>query len=206
VKVLLDENIPHDLRPHLEQHETYTVAYLGWAGLRNGRLLDIAEANGFEVLVTGDLSMSYQQNLTGMRIAIVSLSAIGWPIIEPHVAKIAKAVDDEKRGSFVRVECGALIVISGLEEIDLVISDAIDQSVFLSNASRPTTRQNVFQRFGFTQAFERIAHYCVDKIKDSDGDAALVFDPEPQVLNKFGLKYGDPFRPLHQASLFAPRL
>ena len=106
MKVLLDENIPHDLRPHLAQHETYTVAYLGWAGLKNGHLLATAEAKGFEVLVTGDLSMSYQQNLTGMRIAIVSLSAIGWPIIEPHVAKIVEAVDGVEPGSFVRIECG----------------------------------------------------------------------------------------------------
>jgi hypothetical protein len=106
VKVLLDENIPHDLRPHLAHHGTYTVAYLGWAGLKNGRLLEVAEANGFEVLVTGDLSMPYQQNLTGKRIAIVSLSAIGWPIIELHVAKIVEAVDGVEPGSFVRIECG----------------------------------------------------------------------------------------------------
>ncbi len=106
MKVLLDENIPHDLRPHLAHHDTYTVAYLGWAGLKNGRLLESAEANGFDVLVTGDLSMSYQQNLSGRRIAIISLSAIGWPIIEPHAAKISSAVDDASIGSFVRVECG----------------------------------------------------------------------------------------------------
>jgi hypothetical protein len=103
VKVLLDENIPHDLRPHLSHHDTYTVAYLGWAGLKNGLLLEAAEEGGFEVLVSGDLSLSYQQNLTGRRISIVSLSAIGWPIIEPHVARIVKAVDKVKAGGFVRV-------------------------------------------------------------------------------------------------------
>ena len=106
MKVLLDENIPHDLRPHLSHHDTYTVAYLGWAGLKNGRLLQAAETGGFEVLVTGDLSMSYQQNLTGRRIAILSLSAIGWPIIEPHVPKIVKAIDEAERGGFARVDCG----------------------------------------------------------------------------------------------------
>ncbi|MDQ2776787.1 MAG: hypothetical protein M3Y57_17995 [Acidobacteriota bacterium] len=106
MKILLDENIPHDLRPHLAHHDTYTVAYLGWAGLKNGRLLEAGEANGFDVLVTGDLSMSYQQNLAARRMAIVSLSAIAWPIIEPHVPRIAAAVDDAGAGSFVRVECG----------------------------------------------------------------------------------------------------
>ena len=106
MKVLLDENIPHDLRPFLLHHDTFTTAYLGWAGLQNGQLLRAAERGGFEVMVTGDLSLTYQQNMTGRKIAIVSLSAIGWPIIEPHVAKIVAAVDHAKAGSFVRVSCG----------------------------------------------------------------------------------------------------
>ena len=106
MKVLLDENIPHDLRPHLRHHDTFTAAYLGWAGLKNGQLLDAAEKDEFEVLVTGDLSLVYQGNMAGRKIAIVSLSAIGWPIIEPHVMKIVSAVDNIAPGSFTRVEVG----------------------------------------------------------------------------------------------------
>jgi hypothetical protein len=107
LKVLLDENIPHDLRPHLGHHDTFTAAYLGWAGLKNGLLLAAAEKENFAVLVTGDLSLTYQQNMAGRKIAIVSLSAISWPIIEPYVSKIVNAVDRVESGSFVRVECGA---------------------------------------------------------------------------------------------------
>jgi hypothetical protein len=106
LKVLLDENIPHDLRPFLRHHETFTAAYMGWAGLTNGQLLDAAEKEGFEVLVTGDLSLKYQQNMVARRIALVSLSAIGWPVIEPHVGKIIDAVDGAVPGSFVRVDVG----------------------------------------------------------------------------------------------------
>ena len=109
MKVLLDENIPHDLRPHLRHHKTFTAAYLGWAGLKNGQLLEAAEREGFDVLVTGDLSLIYQQNMAARKIAIVSLSAVGWPIIEPHVSKIIVAVDRAEAGSFVRVECGAFV-------------------------------------------------------------------------------------------------
>jgi len=109
VKVLLDENIPHDLRAHLRQHDTFTVAYLGWAGLKNGILLEAAEGDGFQVLVTGDLSMNYQQNLTARRIAIVSLSAIAWPVIGPHVARIVAAIDVATPGAFARVECGVFV-------------------------------------------------------------------------------------------------
>ncbi len=109
MRVLLDENIPQDLRSHLAHHDTFTAAYLGWAGLKNGKLLEAAEANGFDVLVTGDLSMSYQQNLSRRQIAVVSLSAISWPIIEPHTAKIVTAADATKPGKFLRVDCGAFV-------------------------------------------------------------------------------------------------
>jgi hypothetical protein len=107
MKVLLDENLPHKLRAHLVQHETATVAYLGWGGLKNGELLQAAEDAGFEVFVTGDRALAHQQNLGARKLAIVSLSANNWPIIKNHVARIASAVDGARPGSFVRVECGA---------------------------------------------------------------------------------------------------
>jgi len=78
-----------------------------------------------------------------------------------------------------RAAGGGSIVISRLQEIDRFISDAVDQPVFLSNASRPTTSQHVFQRLGFSQAFKRIPHDRLNKIEDSDRDAALVPDPKP---------------------------
>jgi hypothetical protein len=106
LKVLLDENMPHDLRRHLADHDVTTAVYAGFGGLKNGLLLTAAEAAGFDVLVTGDLSLQYQQNLSGRMLAIVSLSAISWLIIKPYVAKIAAAVDATTPGSFTRVECG----------------------------------------------------------------------------------------------------
>lgn len=54
MKVLLDENLDHALRPLLGEHEVVTAAYMGWAGLKNGELLRAAERGGIEVLVTGD--------------------------------------------------------------------------------------------------------------------------------------------------------
>jgi hypothetical protein len=106
LKVLLDENLPHSLRLHLKPHDVETAAYAGFAGLSNGRLLDAAERAGFDVLVTGDRTLHYEQNLTSRKIAIVSLSAISWPILEPHVEQILKAVDAASQGSFAAVDCG----------------------------------------------------------------------------------------------------
>jgi hypothetical protein len=107
--VLLDENLPHTLRRHLGYHKTTTAAYAGFAGYKNGALLDAAEAAGFDVLITGDRTLHYEQNLSGRKIAIVSLSAVSWPIIEPYVGKIAAAVDSATSGSFTRIECGKFV-------------------------------------------------------------------------------------------------
>jgi hypothetical protein len=106
VKVLLDENIPHNLRRSLSHHEVATVAYMGWSGFKNGALLRVAEDNGIEVFVTGDKALTYQQNMAGRRIAVVALSAHNWPIVKDRLARIADAVDRAVPGSFQLVNCG----------------------------------------------------------------------------------------------------
>ena len=62
MKVLLDENLPHELRYLLSAHEVFTVTYMGWDGVKNGDLLALAAANGFEAFVTVDRGMEYEQN------------------------------------------------------------------------------------------------------------------------------------------------
>ena len=109
MKVPLDENVPHALRHHLVGHEAYTAAYAGFAGLKNGDLLEAAASDGFDVLVTGDRTLQYEQNLSRHNIAIVSLSAVSWPLIEPHLAKIAAAVNAAQPGSFTHVTCGSFV-------------------------------------------------------------------------------------------------
>lgn len=108
MKVLLDENMPHTLRHHLHPHETITAAYAGFAGFKNGKLLDAAENAGFDVLVTGDRTLHYEQNLAGREITLVLLSAVSWPAIQPHTAKIMNAVNSTMPRAFTRVECGVL--------------------------------------------------------------------------------------------------
>ena len=79
---------------------------MGWAGLKNGELLRTAEENGIEVLVTGDRSLGYEQNLTGRRLAIVVLSAIQLPILRKNLSHIIAAIDRATPGSFQAVDCG----------------------------------------------------------------------------------------------------
>jgi len=106
VKVLLDENLDHALRKLLGPHEVVTVTYMGWTGLQNGALLQAAEESGMDVLLTGDQTLSYEQNLTSRRLAIVTLSVLQLPIIKENLAKIIAAVDAAAPGTFQAVDCG----------------------------------------------------------------------------------------------------
>ena len=106
MKVLLDEQLPHRLRKHLGAHDVFTVDYMGWAGLKNGELLAVAEAEGFKVFLTGDKNLSYQQNLAGRRMAILTLSAIDFDILKANLSRIVAAIDRVEPGSFLMVECG----------------------------------------------------------------------------------------------------
>jgi hypothetical protein len=106
VRVLLDENLPHLLRHNLGEHEVFTVRYQGWAGLKNGELLKTAEDAGFDIFITGDQSLSYEQNLVGRRMAIVVLSSIDWHILNEHLDPIVAALDNATPGSRREVDCG----------------------------------------------------------------------------------------------------
>ena len=106
MKVLLDENLDHALRKLLGPHEVVTVTYMGWTGLQNGALLRAAEESGMDVLLTGDQTLSYEQNLTGRRLAVVALSALQLPILKENLEKIVAAIEAAAPGTFQAVDCG----------------------------------------------------------------------------------------------------
>jgi hypothetical protein len=91
MRVLFDQGVPAPLRRALCDHTVSTAFEMGWAQLSNGDLLDAAEA-AFEVLLTTDQHLRYQQNLADRRLAILVLPTTSWPIIQVHVAEIAAAV------------------------------------------------------------------------------------------------------------------
>lgn len=72
-KVLLDESLPVSLRLLLGGHDIRTVEYMGWKGLKNGKLLAAAEGEGFGLMLTSDGNIPYQQNLRGRKIAVLVL-------------------------------------------------------------------------------------------------------------------------------------
>jgi hypothetical protein len=103
VRVLFDQGTPAPLRHALVGHSVETAFELGWGTLQNGALIAEAESNGFDVLLTTDKNLKYQQNLSGRRIAIVVLSTTSWPRIRIGATKVAEAVASAGVGSCVEV-------------------------------------------------------------------------------------------------------
>ena len=103
MRVLFDNNVPAPLRHRLTRHMVDTAKEMSWQELKNGDLLSAAEQVGFQVMVTGDKNLAYQQNLEGRTLALVVLPTIDWAVLKRDPAtlsEIAEAVDRATPGSF----------------------------------------------------------------------------------------------------------
>ena len=104
MRVLLDEQLPRQLAPYFVGHAVRTVP--GWAGLKNGALLTNAEDAAFEVLITGDKNMPYQQNIAKRRLGVLVMVAKSNAIEDllPVVPNALAALATIQAGQVVRVE------------------------------------------------------------------------------------------------------
>ena len=104
MRILLDENLPQQLRLHLPGHNVFTVGYMGWKGVVNGRLLDLAEQD-FDVLVTLDRSLPFQQNLHARQISIILLVAPNNQLhtLVPIMPTVQTILEKIKPGQLIRV-------------------------------------------------------------------------------------------------------
>lgn len=104
MKLLLDECLPRKLKRCLVGHDVYTVPEMGWAGIKNGALLRLMEPD-FEVFVTIDGNMEYQQNLQSIAIGIVVLAAPDNTIetLEPLAPEILLALNTIQPGQRIRI-------------------------------------------------------------------------------------------------------
>ena len=103
MKVLLDECVPWPMHKFLSDHECATAQQRGWGGIKNGDLLKLAEAE-FDIFITSDQNIRYQQNLSGRKIALVVLSNPRWPIVRPWTERIVTAVNSAKPGTYTEVD------------------------------------------------------------------------------------------------------
>jgi hypothetical protein len=104
MRILFDQATPVPIRPYLERHTVRTAAQQGWDRLRNGDLLTAAENAGFDLLLTTDKNMRYQQNLAGRKIAIVVLGRQQWPELRLHIQRVVDAVNAATPGCYVEVD------------------------------------------------------------------------------------------------------
>jgi hypothetical protein len=105
--ILFDQGTPVGVRDCLQDHVIKTAREQGWSTLLNGKLLQVAEEAGFDVLLTTDKNLVYQQNLSQLKIAIVVLGRNRWNLIQPALDRIAKAVSAAKPGSYTLIEISA---------------------------------------------------------------------------------------------------
>lgn len=104
MRILLDECVPVQVRKALEGHEVTTAPKMGWAGVTNGELLDLAETAGFNLFIVADKNLRYQQNLEHRRIAILELWTNHRPTLERHFGLIRTAAEQIQPGDYLTLE------------------------------------------------------------------------------------------------------
>ena len=102
--ILFDHGTPAPLQLFLTHHTVKKTKDLGWDTLSNGELLKAAEEAAFEVLLTTDKNIRYQQNLAERVIAIVVLGNSRWPLVQRYVDRVVAAVSAAKPGTYLEVE------------------------------------------------------------------------------------------------------
>ena len=102
--VLLDHGTPRGIARALQGHIIKEAKAQGWDTLSNGDLLKAAEEAGFEVLLTTDTNLPYQQNLEGRKLAVVILSKNRWSFVRPMMQQMADAVNAARPGTCTIVE------------------------------------------------------------------------------------------------------
>jgi len=99
MKILFDQGTPAPLRYELSGHSVSTASEMGWSNLDNGDLLSEAE-KAFDLLITTDQNLKYQQNLAGRRISILVLMTTSWPKIQRGISDIVATIAAMQPGNF----------------------------------------------------------------------------------------------------------
>lgn len=102
MRILFDQGTPVPLRNHLTGHVIETAFELGWSTLENGALLAVAE-DSFDLLITTDQKLRYQQNLVGRKLGILVLMTTSWPRIKKSIPQILDAIDRSSPGELLEI-------------------------------------------------------------------------------------------------------
>jgi hypothetical protein len=103
MKILFDNGAPKPIARCLTGHEVTYARRIGWHEMENGELIEQAEQGGYEVLLSTDKNIRYQQNLSGRRIALVILGNPQWPALRLYLDRMAAAVNAATPGTYTEV-------------------------------------------------------------------------------------------------------
>ena len=105
MRILLDECVPRPLRRELTGHSVSTIREMGWTGKKNGELLALMAGAGFEVLLTVDQNLRYQQNLAASGAAVVVMVAPSNRLADlvPLIPAVEAALSNIQAGDVVEV-------------------------------------------------------------------------------------------------------
>lgn len=104
MKILFDNGTPNPIARSLFGHHVTFARKIGWHEFENGELIQRAEEAGYELLVSTDKNIRYQQNLAGRKMALIVLGQQQWPVVRLHLDKIVAAVNACTPGSYAEVE------------------------------------------------------------------------------------------------------
>jgi hypothetical protein len=100
MRILFDQGTPVPLRQHLTGHLVDTAFERGWSTLSNGEILDVAEHERYDLLITTDQNLRYQQQLAARQLAIIVLLSTSWPRIQRRIEAIQAAVERVVPGGY----------------------------------------------------------------------------------------------------------
>lgn len=103
MKILFDQGVDDRIKKELTGHQVQFSRHMNWSEMSNGTLLIAAETAGFELMITTDKNLKYQQNLSKRRISIIVLGTNYWPETQRHLAEIVAAVKAAAPGSFYEI-------------------------------------------------------------------------------------------------------
>ena len=103
MKILFDNGTPKPIARTLNGHDVKFARQIGWHELENGELIQQAEAAGYDMLLSTDKNIRYQQDLSGRRIELVVIGNSPWPMVRQHLDKISEAVNASTPGSYIEV-------------------------------------------------------------------------------------------------------
>ena len=98
MRILFDHDVPRTLKRHLSGHDVDTARERGWAELNNGDLLNEAEHEGYEAIITADQKMPHQQNIARRTFGIVILQSNNWPQVRDKITAIQTALEGIQPG------------------------------------------------------------------------------------------------------------